>query len=381
MLSLNRSLTVLKSAKTGFFLLGFAIAAWAPLVPYIQARLEISKFTLSLMILSMGIGSIAGMLFSPFVVKKQGTRFSVLFSGIALALSLIFVAAIPGFILQFFLIFVYGFTMGLMEVSVNLYASVLEKKYKKPLMSVFHGFYSVGQIFAVLSVAFLLSCNFSPFIAVTVPTAFLVFLFALTGKLIEASKVVSDEPLLVIPKGVVIVLAVIALFALTAEGAAIDWVGLLLLDKQAAEPEIAASGYLTVVIFMAAGRFLGGRILQSIGSFKTLIISVLLAGFTLTVISFSLNPFVIYISLGLLGLSLSNILPVAVSFAGRQKAMPQSAAVAAVTTCGYAAITFGPFAIGSIGSLISLSGAFAVLGVLIILLGFFLFIKKAAFNF
>ena len=75
------------------------------------------------------------------------------------------------------------------------------------------------------------------------------------------------------------------------------------------------------------------------------------------------------------------ILPVAVSFAGRQKAMPQSAAVAAVTTCGYAAITFGPFAIGSIGSLISLSGAFAVLGVLIILLGFFLFIKKAAFNF
>ena len=141
MLSLNRSLTVLKSAKTGFFLLGFAIAAWAPLVPYIQARLEISKFTLSLMILSMGIGSIAGMLFSPFVVKKQGTRFSVLFSGIALALSLIFVAAIPGFILQFFLIFVYGFTMGLMEVAVNLYASVLEKKYEKPLMSVFHGFY------------------------------------------------------------------------------------------------------------------------------------------------------------------------------------------------------------------------------------------------
>ena len=321
------------------------------------------------------------MLFSPFVVKKQGTRFSVLFSGIALALSLIFVAAIPGFILQFFLIFVYGFTMGLMEVAVNLYASVLEKKYKMPLMSVFHGFYSVGQIFAVLSVAFLLSCNFSPFIAVTVPTAFLVFLFVLTGKLIEDNQVVSDEPLLVIPKGVVIVLAVIALFALTAEGAAIDWVGLLLLDKQAAEPEIAASGYLTVVIFMAAGRFLGGRILQNIGAFKTLIISVLLAGFSLTVISFSLNPFVVYISLGLLGLSLSNILPIAVSFAGRQKAMPQSAAVAAVTTCGYAAITFGPFAIGSIGALISLSGAFAVLGVLIILLGFFIFIKKAAFNF
>ena len=40
MFTLNRSLTVLKSAKTGIFLLGFAIAAWAPLVPYIQARLE-----------------------------------------------------------------------------------------------------------------------------------------------------------------------------------------------------------------------------------------------------------------------------------------------------------------------------------------------------
>ena len=62
MFTLNRSLTVLKSARTCFFLLGFAIAAWAPLVPYIQKDLSLSKVELSLMILTMGLGSIIGML-------------------------------------------------------------------------------------------------------------------------------------------------------------------------------------------------------------------------------------------------------------------------------------------------------------------------------
>ena len=97
-------------------------------------------------------------------------------------------------------------------------------------------------------------------------------------------------------------------------------------------------------------------------------------------VSLNKDPAVIYAALAALGLSLANILPLAVSYAGRQKYMPQTAAVAAVSTCGYAAITFGPALIGSIGTLFSLSGAFAVMGIWLLLLAAGIFLAKKAFN-
>lgn len=380
MSTLNRSLTVLKSAKTCFFLLGFAIAAWAPLVPFVQSNLAISKLELSLMILTMGVGSISGMLLSTVIVKVKGTRFAVFFSGLALCLSLIAVASMPGFILEFVFLFIYGIAMGWMEVAVNLYGSELEKQFDRPLMSGFHGFYSVGQIIAVLAVTLLISCSLPPLAAVSLPVLLLIVALIFAGRAIENKKVVSDEPFLVMPKGFVIILAVIALCALTIEGAAIDWTGLLLIDKAIADPAYAASGYLVVVLFMAIGRFLGARILRFLGEFKTLVLSVLLSGCALGVIAFSVNSVIVFAALALLGLSLANILPLAVSFAGRQQVMPQAAAVAAVSSCGYAAITFGPAVIGSIGTVISLSGAFALLGFTTFIIGLFVLVKKHVFN-
>lgn len=380
MFTLNRSLTVLKSARTCFFLLGFAIAAWAPLVPYIQKDLSLSKVELSLMILTMGLGSIIGMLIATFIVKVKGTRFAVFVSGTLLCLALIAVAARFNFVLQFFCVLVYGFAMGCMEVAVNLYGSFLEKKFKAPLLSGFHGFYSIGQIFAVLIISLFLTVNFSPLYATAIPSLVVLGTLILASFALDSEKIVSDEPFFVLPKGFVIMLALIALSALTAEGAMIDWAGLLLIEKEAADPQTAANGYLTVVVFMAVGRFSGSMVLKHVGAFLTLLISVIIAAAALMLVSLNKDPAVIYAALAALGLSLANILPLAVSYAGRQKYMPQTAAVAAVSTCGYAAITFGPALIGSIGTLFSLSGAFAVMGIWLLLLASGIFLAKKTFN-
>lgn len=194
MFTLNRSLTVLKSARACFFLLGFAIAAWAPLVPYIQKDLSLSKVELSLMILTMGLGSIIGMLTATFIVKVKGTRFAVFVSGTVLCLALIAVAARFNFVLQFFCVLVYGFAMGCMEVAVNLYGSFLEKKFKAPLLSGFHGFYSIGQIFAVLIISLFLTVNFSPLYATAIPSLVVLGTLILASFALDSEKIVSDEP-------------------------------------------------------------------------------------------------------------------------------------------------------------------------------------------
>ncbi|CRM68605.1 hypothetical protein [Pseudomonas sp. 8 R 14] len=44
------------STRIAFFIAGFGIAAWAPLVPYAKARAELSEGTLGLLLLCLGGG-------------------------------------------------------------------------------------------------------------------------------------------------------------------------------------------------------------------------------------------------------------------------------------------------------------------------------------
>jgi hypothetical protein len=65
-------------------------------------------------------------------------------------------------------------------------------------------------------------------------------------------------------------------------------------------------------------------------------------------------------------LGASNIVPVLFTAAGRQKAMPSSLAIAAVTTVGYAGILLGPALIGFVAQHFSLSTALVMLAGLLL---------------
>lgn len=44
------------STRIAFFIAGFGIAAWAPLVPYAKARAQLNEGTLGLLLLCLGWG-------------------------------------------------------------------------------------------------------------------------------------------------------------------------------------------------------------------------------------------------------------------------------------------------------------------------------------
>ena len=46
------------STRIAFFIAGFGLAAWAPLVPYAKARAGLDEATLGLLLLCLGAGSI-----------------------------------------------------------------------------------------------------------------------------------------------------------------------------------------------------------------------------------------------------------------------------------------------------------------------------------
>ena len=62
------------STRIAFFIAGFGIAAWAPLVPYAKARAGLDEGTLGLLLLSLGVGSILAMPLAGVLATRFGCR-------------------------------------------------------------------------------------------------------------------------------------------------------------------------------------------------------------------------------------------------------------------------------------------------------------------
>ena len=66
------------------------------------------------------------------------------------------------------------------------------------------------------------------------------------------------------------------------------------------------------------------------------------------------------------GVGCSNIVPIMFSLAGRQHEMPESVAVAAITTMGYAGVLLGPALIGFVSASSSLATALLILAAMLL---------------
>jgi predicted MFS family arabinose efflux permease len=67
---------------------GFAVACWAPLVPFAKARLEIGDGTLGFLLLCLGAGSVAAMPITGILATKFGSKPIILAGGYGVSLFL-----------------------------------------------------------------------------------------------------------------------------------------------------------------------------------------------------------------------------------------------------------------------------------------------------
>ena len=57
-----------------FFINGFLTGSWAPQIPVFLTRLDISKFTLGVLILGFGLGALTFMPLSGYLMSRYGSR-------------------------------------------------------------------------------------------------------------------------------------------------------------------------------------------------------------------------------------------------------------------------------------------------------------------
>ena len=112
---------------------------------------------------------------------------------------------------------------------------------------------------------------------------------------------------------------------------------------------------------MTIGRLSGDKIVQRLGNPKMLAFGGMCAAAGFALVTLVPSWPVALLGFALVGLGCSNVVPVLFTSVGRQTAMPESAAVPAITSLGYAGILLGPAAIGLVAKAAGLSAAFLIL--------------------
>jgi len=68
--------------RLAFLVAGFGVASWAPLVPFVKERLQVDDGVLGLLLLCLGVGSIAAMLLTGVLSARYGSRPIILAGGL-----------------------------------------------------------------------------------------------------------------------------------------------------------------------------------------------------------------------------------------------------------------------------------------------------------
>ncbi|SCM72047.1 conserved membrane hypothetical protein [uncultured Pleomorphomonas sp.] len=366
MTSADRPATRL-ATRLAFLVAGFGVACWAPLIPYAKARLAVDDGVLGLLLLCLGIGSVVAMLMTGMLSARYGSKPIIIGGAIGMAvfLPLLAVASTP--LTLGLALFLFGGSLGSLDVAMNIHAVEVEKAAKRPLMSGFHGLYSVGGFIGSIFAIFLLSVRLGPLPTMLVAAALmLVATLAIAPRLITAVGA-RGGPLFAVPRGFVLLLAVLTAIVFLVEGAVLDWGALYLTGAGLVAAEQGGMGYMVFSIAMTVMRLAGDAVVGRFGDRATLFWGSIIgiAGFAVVLVA----PVAAVAMAGylLVGVGLANIVPVLFRQAGNQSVMPSGLAVTAVTTAGYAGVLLGPAGIGFVAKLTSLPASLWMLTGLMLL--------------
>jgi predicted MFS family arabinose efflux permease len=363
MLSADRPATRL-ATRLAFLVAGFGIACWAPLVPFAKARLVVDDGVLGLLLLSLGIGSVAAMLLTGIMSARYGSKPIVIAGGFGLALILPLLAIASSPATLALALFAFGAALGSIDVAMNIHAVDVERDAGRPLMSGFHALFSIGGFAGSALMTVLLSLRLGALACTLICSVLMLIAMLVAWPRLLRSVQAQDGPLFVLPHGSVLLLALLGAITFLVEGAMLDWGALLVIGAGLVSEAQGGTGYIVFSIAMTMGRLGGDAVVARIGDRATLFCGSLIAIAGFAVLLTAPAAAVAMAGFLLIGLGASNLVPVLFRRAARQTAMPTGLAVAAITTAGYAGILIGPAGVGFVARIGGLPTAFWLLAAL-----------------
>ena len=358
------------ATRAAFFIAGFALSAWAPLIPFAKDRAGLDEAALGLLLLCFGAGSLAAMPLAGALTTGVGCRPVVSLATILICIALPVLAHTDSVPVLATALLLFGAGVGAVDVAMNIQAVIVERASGRSMMSGFHAMFSIGGIAGALSVSALLFLGTSPLVAAVGVAGIIGSLLACCERHLLRQADQHRDRLLVWPRGPVLLIGMLCLILFLVEGGMLDWSAVFLTTRRDVAPAQAGLGYAAFATAMAVGRLGGDRLVDVLGGRRMLTLgcATAIVGLVLAVLAHAS-----YLEFGgflLVGAGCSNLVPVLYTAAGSQSAMPAGPAISAVTTLGYAGILCGPALIGLVAQMTSLGIAFSGLaGLLCIVAG------------
>ena len=275
-----------------------------------------------------------------------------------------------GVIGLFFIFFVMGVTAGMLDVSMNSQAVMVEQQMRKPIMTSFHALFSVGMVVGASFGSLFIKLQSPLIIHLSIITAMSVAgaLWARYHLIHDKPQEKQDGPAFRLPNAAMVSIGIIAFCCMLGEGAMADWSTNYMENISHADKAFAPLGLSAFALAMTIGRIFGDSARSKFGDRKLMIACSLVSTFGLSFAMIFINPFASIVGFFIVGIGLSAIVPIAYSIAGNTKDLPPGVGLAMVTTVGYSGFLFGPPIIGFLADWQTLRIALALVLVLFIVM-------------
>lgn len=349
-----------------FFCQGLCFASWASRIPDIKSTLHLSDAGLGSILLALPAGQLLAMPFSGRLVTSFGSKKVLRICAVlyALCLTNIGLATQPWHLAVG--LFLFGICGNMCNISVNTQAVGAEKIYDRPIMTSFHGVWSTAGFSGAAIGLLMMGQYVSPYMHFWIIAGLVIMTVMITQKYLQPGRASASEKRSFFskPDAMLVQLGIIGFFSMASEGAMFDWSGVYFQQIVNAPKSLIALGYLTFMIAMASGRFVGDRLIARYGRKNMLRISGIFisSGLFISV----LFPHIITATLGFLivGFGVSSIVPMVYSAAGKNSKIAPGMALAAVSSISFLGFLMGPPLIGYVAELLNLRYSFALIGLL-----------------
>jgi MFS family permease len=347
---------------------GGLFATWASRIPAVRDRLDADPRGLGFALLFTAVGSLIAMPLSSRFIAWIGERRVIAVCVVTCCLAYPALGIAPNLVVLAAILFVMGAGTGVWDVAMNVAANAVEEQAGRTLMPGFHAWWSLGTVTGAAGGALAARADLAPIAHFSI-ASLIVFIAAaiMIPRLPNAhetktTSTVDGEHHVPAQAGVPVLrdmrligLGIMCFCAAWAEGAANDWLALMLHDDRDASAAAAAAGFTVFATAMTLGRVAGNKVVNTWGRVPVLRVGAVVAAVGVVMLLTVPSLAVDYAGALLWGLGIAIAFPLAMSAAGETPGRGP-AAIAMVATIAYSGFLVGPPLIGTIAHSTSLNG-------------------------
>ena len=340
-----------------FVVNGVVIGTWVASIPGIKSALDASGAIFGLALLCAALGALAGQQVTGQLLVRVSSRRMLTVVALVFPWLVMLPLMAPSIPLLAVALFVFGYVNTTMDVSMNAHGVVLEDTGGKSIVSGLHAGWSMGGVIGALGVAVAIELGIEPLAeALLAAVVSWVLVLAASRALGTGSVRTTGASGFHLPSRAVLPLVGLVVLIAFVEGGLTDWGGVYMDRAVGAGESLAALAYAAFSLGLFAGRIVGDRTKDRIGSIRLTQVGMFLAAASIATFLVVQQPWIALAGMVMAGVGIANTVPQI--FGAAARIPPGGPSLSAVFTSLTLAFMVGPTIIGTSSDLFGISSAF-----------------------